>query len=92
MNLDARRGGASSDSCPRGILRQVAKALATEGYDPARQLAGYLLSGDPAHITSREGARSLIRRWDREVLLELLVRHYVEEGLEGNQAFDTHSG
>lgn len=44
----------------RDILHQVYKALKEKGYNPINQLVGYLLSGDPAYITSHGNARSLI--------------------------------
>lgn len=63
----------------REILRQVYNALKEKGYNPINQLVGYLLSGDPAYITSHGNARSLIRRLERDELLEELVRSYLEK-------------
>lgn len=63
----------------REILRQVYQALKEKGYNPINQLVGYLLSGDPAYITSHGNARSLIRRLERDELLEELVRSYLEK-------------
>ncbi|ABZ83145.1 conserved hypothetical protein [Heliomicrobium modesticaldum Ice1] len=60
------------------ILRTVYEALKEKGYNPINQLVGYLLSGDPAYITSHKNARSLIRRLERDDLLEELVRFYLE--------------
>ena len=59
------------------ILRAVYEALRARGYNPISQLAGYLLSGDPAFITSHQEARQLIRRVDRDELVEELLRQYV---------------
>jgi uncharacterized protein (UPF0297 family) len=43
---------------------------------------GYLLSGDPAYITSYGNARVLIKKLDRDQILEELVRTYlVREGI-----------
>lgn len=64
------------------ILRRVYQALKDRGYNPISQLAGYLLSGDPAFITSHLEARSLIRRLERDELVEELLRQYVDK-LEG---------
>ena len=50
-----------------------------KGYDPINQIVGYLISGDPTYITSYNNARYLIRRLERDELLEELVRFYVEE-------------
>lgn len=64
------------------VLNQVFQALRDSDYDPVDQLVGYLISGDPAYITSQKDARTLIRRLERDVILEELVRKYLErEGL-----------
>ena len=63
----------------RDILLQVYAALKEKGYNPINQMVGYLLSGDPAYITSHGNARSLIRRLERDELLEELVKNYLEE-------------
>lgn len=60
------------------ILREVCLALKEKGYDALDQIVGYLLSGDPAYITSHRNARILIRRIDRDQILEELVRFYLE--------------
>lgn len=63
----------------RDILCQVYAALKEKGYNPINQLVGYLLSGDPAYITSYGNARSLIRRLERDELLEELVKNYLKQ-------------
>lgn len=59
------------------ILTEVYNALVEKGYDPLNQIVGYLLSEDPTYITSHNGARSLIRKLDRDDLLHQLVRSYL---------------
>ncbi|GGJ11994.1 UPF0297 protein YrzL [Alicyclobacillus cellulosilyticus] len=54
------------------------RALAEKGYNPIYQIAGYLISGDPAYITSHLDARNTIRRIERDDLIEELVRAYAE--------------
>jgi uncharacterized protein (UPF0297 family) len=61
----------------RDILHQVYDALVEKGYNPINQLVGYLLSGDPAYITSHGNARNLILRLERDELLEELVKSYL---------------
>jgi len=61
----------------RDILLQVYAALKEKGYNPINQLVGYLLSGDPAYITSYNNARALIRQLERDELLEELVKNYL---------------
>ena len=63
----------------REILLAVYAALKEKGYNPINQLVGYLLSGDPAYITSHGNARSLIRRLERDELLEELVKNYLDQ-------------
>lgn len=63
----------------REILLQVVEALVEKGYNPVNQLVGYLLSGDPAYITSHRNARSLIRRLERDEILEEIVKLYLEK-------------
>ncbi|NLC06897.1 MAG: IreB family regulatory phosphoprotein [Syntrophomonadaceae bacterium] len=61
----------------REILQHVFFALREKGYNPINQLVGYLLSGDPAYITSHGNARTLIRKLERDELLEELLRSYL---------------
>lgn len=62
---------------PRDILLAVHDALVEKGYNPISQIVGYVLSGDPSYITSHNGARNLIRRLERDEILEELVTFYV---------------
>ena len=59
------------------VVLQVYSALEEKGYNPINQLVGYILSEDPTYITTYKNARSLIRRVDRDDLLQALVRNYV---------------
>ncbi len=65
---------------PGDVLHLVYEALREKGYNPINQLVGYLISGDPAYITSYKQARSLIRRLERDDLIEELVASYLAEG------------
>lgn len=65
------------DKTPKEILLKVYGALKEKGYDPVNQIVGYLISGDPTYITSHENARALIRRLERDELLEELVVFYI---------------
>ena len=62
------------------ILKEVYQALVEKGYNPINQIVGYILSGDPTYITSHNGARNLIRKVERDELLEKMVKNYI--GLE----------
>ena len=61
----------------REVLKKVYDALKEKGYNPINQIVGYILSGDPTYITSYNDARNLIRKLDRDELLEKLVRNYI---------------
>jgi uncharacterized protein (UPF0297 family) len=67
------------DVAAREILEAVYQALKEKGYNPINQIVGYLLSGDPAYITSHNNARSLIRKLERDDLLEELVKNYLKQ-------------
>ena len=60
-------------------LKQIYEALCEKGYDPARQIAGYILSEDPVYITDWKNARGLIQHIDRDQLLKELIDGYLEE-------------
>lgn len=59
------------------ILTAVYDALNEKGYNPVSQIVGYLLSEDPTYITNHNNARSLIRKLDRDEMLQELVRNYL---------------
>ena len=60
------------------ILTSVYEALKEKGYDPINQIVGYILSEDPPYITTYKNARAIIRRIDRDDLLQALVRDFVK--------------
>jgi uncharacterized protein (UPF0297 family) len=61
----------------RMILVTVYDALKEKGYNPINQLVGYILSEDPTYITTHNNARNLIRKIDRDMLLQSLVKYYI---------------
>lgn len=61
------------------ILKNVYNSLQEKGYNPINQMVGYILSGDPTYITSYNDARSLIRKIERDELLEELLINYIEK-------------
>ena len=63
----------------RQILTTVYQALEEKGYNPINQIVGYILSEDPTYITNHLGARTLIRKIDRDELLQVLVRRYLDQ-------------
>ncbi len=75
MYFNANSG--SKDST-REILQDVYRSLEEKGYDPISQIVGYLISGDPAYITSYNNARNLMKKIERDELIEELVKFYLE--------------
>ena len=59
------------------IMKKVYEALVEKGYNPINQMVGYILSGDPTYITSHNDARNLIRKIERDELLEKMVKNYI---------------
>ncbi len=62
----------------REIIFQVYQSLKEKGYNPNNQLIGYILSGDPTYITNHNNARSLIRKIERDELLEEILDVYLD--------------
>lgn len=60
------------------VLTTVYESLKEKGYDPINQIVGYILSEDPTYITNHNSARSLICKIDRDELLQVLVKSYLE--------------
>ena len=59
------------------ILTTVYQALQEKGYNPINQIVGYILSEDPTYITNYKSARAMIRKVDRDELLQTLVKYYL---------------
>ena len=59
-------------------LFEVYESLEERGYNPINQLVGYLISGDPSYITSYNGARALLRKLERDEIIEEVIKSYLE--------------
>ncbi len=66
-----------NDESMKTMLKTVYDAMSEKGYNPINQIVGYILSEDPTYITNHKGARSLIRKIDRDELLNELVKDYL---------------
>lgn len=64
------------------IIKMVNAALVEKGYAPTNQITGYLISGDPSYITGYNGARNLIQKVERDDVIEVLVRYYLEHACD----------
>jgi uncharacterized protein (UPF0297 family) len=71
--------GADNSREAREIMTEVLSALREKGYNPVNQLVGYFLSGDPTYITNHKSARAVIRRMERDELLEIIVKDYISK-------------
>lgn len=62
----------------KAILTEVYDSLKEKGYNPINQLVGYLISGDPTYITNYNGARALLRKLERDEILEEVLKTYLD--------------
>jgi uncharacterized protein (UPF0297 family) len=67
-----------NDDKLKETMQIVYAALVEKGYNPINQIVGYILSEDPTYITTYNNARSLIRHIDRDELLQVLVKSYLD--------------
>jgi uncharacterized protein (UPF0297 family) len=67
----------SKKDLTKEILTEVYDSLIEKGYNPVNQLVGYLISGDPTYITNYNGARSLVRKLERDEILEEVLKAYL---------------
>ncbi len=70
------------ETSAKEVILTVFEALQEKGYNPINQIVGYLLSGDPAYIPRHNNARSLIRKRERDELIEELVKTYLNTYLK----------
>lgn len=61
----------------REIIESVYNSLMEKGYNPINQLVGYIMSEDPTYITNYNNARGLIRKFEREELMKVLLKNYL---------------
>ena len=66
----------------KSILTSVYAALEEKGYNPINQLVGYFISGAPTYITSNKDARNIINRVDRDEILEVMLKFFMENNTE----------
>ena len=68
----------NTDKDIKQTLAEVYDALCEKGYDPTKQIAGYILSEDPVYITDWKNARGKISHINRDELLSALIKNYLE--------------
>ncbi len=74
MQFDFNR---DKEDLTKVILNDVYNSLKEKGYNPVNQLVGYLISGDPTYITNYNGARALVRKLERDEILEEVIKSYL---------------
>jgi len=78
MLLDELKNQLDQSSHVERILLEVLTSLETKGYNPVNQVVGYLISGDPAYISSHDGARGKIQQVERDEIIEVLMTRFIE--------------
>lgn len=74
----AFRSEVESEEELKNVIRTVYDALTEKGYNPLNQIVGYILSEDPTYITNYRGARSIMRKIDRDELLTSMLKKYLD--------------
>lgn len=62
----------------REFLKQISLDLEERGYNSIKQMAGYLISGDPGYISSYKNCRNRITEIDRTSIVEELLDNYLK--------------
>lgn len=75
----------SQEQVVNEIFHSVYESLEEKGYNPINQIVGYLLSGDPAYIPRHRDARNMIRKVERDELIEEVVKHYLKTNKEDHR-------
>lgn len=60
-------------------LDEVFDALKERGYDPIKQIVGYLISGDPGYISSYKDSRDKIVQYDRSEIVAIILEEYLNK-------------
>lgn len=68
----------NKEALTKAILTDVYDSLQKKGYNPINQMVGYLISGDPTYITNYNGARALVRKLERDEILEEVIKSYLD--------------
>lgn len=71
--------GNDRDELFKKNLTIVYDALKDKGYNPINQMVGYILSEDPTYITTHKNARAIISRMERDDILEVLLKSYLNK-------------
>jgi len=78
MMLDELKNQLDQSSHVERILLEVLTSLKEKGYNPINQIVGYLISGEPAYISSHDDARGKIQQVERDEIIEVLMTRFIE--------------
>ncbi len=60
------------------VLKEIYINLEERGYNPTKQIVGYLISGDLGYISSYKKSRSKISKLDRNKIVEIMFKEYIK--------------
>lgn len=63
---------------PAVVLNDLIACMEDEGYAPATQLAGFLMTDDPTYLPDDAEIRTAVRHVGRDKLLGTLIEAYVD--------------
>ncbi len=65
------------DKNTKETLKSIYEDLEERGYNPTKQIVGYLLSGDPGYISNYKECRNRIVKLERNSIIELMLNNYL---------------
>ena len=60
-------------------LHKICEDLEERGYNSAKQIVAYLISGDPGYISSYKECRNRILEFKREDILEIMLVNFIKK-------------
>lgn len=63
----------------RKELQSICEDLKERGYNPVKQIAGYIISGDPGYISSFKECRTRVMKLDRTNMIEIMLECFLDK-------------
>ena len=67
------------ESLIKETIKEIAKTLEECSYNAIDQIVGYLVSGDYGYISSHNGSRKKIMRFNRNQILTVMLKYFIEK-------------